>query len=529
MSRLIPPEACDVVVIGAGMGGLVASALLANAGLDVLVCDPQPRAGGYLAGFRHKDFVFDSAIHWLNQCGPGGSVYRILDFLGEDHPKCQPLKEIRRYKGQTFDELLTDDPDVLKRDWLERFPGEREGIERFFRDAYEIGQGMMNLARLMRTPASMNLFELALSGIRLGLYSRPFLSKYKLSGPEGLDLYFKEDGIKQVFATETDFMSIIVPIGWAYHHDYQAAPEGGSQAFPRWLVKHVEANGSRVMLGRGASRIQVEKGRAVGVMMEAKPRRNLPEQLVRCSHVIATNDILTLYKEMLPANTVSAARMAKLESMEMYSSSVTLSIGLNCPAEELGFGAEMMTLTRDDVPLDQQNCGEPELASITVLAPSVRDASLAPADKGTLTIYISADIEHGDYWKTGAGLERGDDYRNFKEAYADAVLKRVEREIGTDLRGHIEVLKIATPVTHWRYTGNHRGSLMGGRPSQPNFRNRVAGYRTPVKNLLLGGHWAEYGGGVPIAARAGSNAALLVLKQANRAEFRRLRAAMGGR
>jgi prolycopene isomerase len=59
---------------------------------------------------------------------------------------------------------------------------------------------------------------------------------------------------------------------------------------------------------------------------------------------------------------------------------------------------------------------------------------------------------------------------------------------GIDIRGHIDVMKIATPVTHWRYTGNRGGSLMGGRPTRPNLRNRVASYHTPVKNLLLGGH-----------------------------------------
>ena len=42
--------------------------------------------------------------------------------------------------------------------------------------------------------------------------------------------------------------------------------------------------------------------------------------------------------------------------------------------------------------------------------------------------------------------------------------------------------------------------------------NKVATYRTPVKNLLMGGHWAELGGGVPIAVKAGANAAMLVLK-----------------
>ena len=54
--------------------------------------------------------------------------------------------------------------------------------------------------------------------------------------------------------------------------------------------------------------------------------------------------------------------------------------------------------------------------------------------------------------------------------------------------------------------------MMGAKPGRANMRNGVARYRTPVKNLLLGGHWAELGGGVPIAVKAGANAALMVLQ-----------------
>jgi prolycopene isomerase len=78
---------------------------------------------------------------------------------------------------------------------------------------------------------------------------------------------------------------------------------------------------------------------------------------------------------------------------------------------------------------------------------------------------------------------------------------------------------VATPVTHWRYTGNKNGTMMGAKPGKKNMQNKIAHYQTPVKNLLLGGHWAELGGGVPIAVKAGSNAALLILKKENKKAF----------
>src|ERR1044072_534344 len=114
MQKLNLKPEYDVIVIGAGVGGLTAAALLSKAGYSVCVLEKEPHAGGYLAGFRRKDFRFDTAIHWLNQCMPGGMACKIFEILGSDHPKVVPQKRIRRYKGETHDYLLTNNPEELK-------------------------------------------------------------------------------------------------------------------------------------------------------------------------------------------------------------------------------------------------------------------------------------------------------------------------------------------------------------------------------------------------------------------------------
>jgi prolycopene isomerase len=216
---------------------------------------------------------------------------------------------------------------------------------------------------------------------------------------------------------------------------------------------------------------------------------------------------------MLPAGVIPPKRIHAFQAAELYSSCVTISAGLDCEPQSLGFGEELVFLTRDGISRKAHSSGDPQVAGLSVLAPSLRDPTVAPPGKGTMTVYCSANLDYGDRWKTGPDLERGDAYKAFKNEYAQVVLERVENAIAPGLRKHIEILAIATPVTHLRYTGNKDGTIMGQMPSRGNIRARVAGSRTPVRNLLVGGHWAQYGGGVPVAVAAGSNAALIIFKK----------------
>ncbi len=514
MRQTVPTEA-EIVVIGAGQGGLTAAALLAKAGREVVVIEPEYRPGGYLAGFTRRKFIFDSAIHWLNQCGSGGFVHKMMSWIGDDFPVCEPLHQIRRYKGDSFDYLLTDTPEDLLRQFKADMPGNDAGLDRMFRDARLIGKRMVQYADLMRSTETMGLFSKALYGMKMAVWGMPFARFYKKTAVEGLQRYVPSGRLGEIFASEEALLAVLVPLGWAYNKDFQAPPAGGSQAFPRWLVERVRGFGSEVVLKKRVEQILLEDGRAAGVRLESG-------ETIKARYVLAACDLETVYSKMLPEGVIPRDLLEKLNKAELYDSSVTLSMGLDCPAQDLGFGEEMIYLSRDGVTREELNSGDPHKSGLSILAPTVRDPSMAPEGKGTLTVYCPATLEYGDHWRTEGDLKRGEAYKAFKNDYARVVLDRVEATVAPGLQDHIAHLDVATPVTHLRYTGNKGGSIMAARPSKANIRARIAHYRTPVKNLLLSGHWAEYGGGVPIATKAGTNAALLVLKQEDKRAFKEL-------
>lgn len=507
----------DVVIIGAGISGLTSAALLSRAGLSVGVFEMDSRPGGYLAGFRRKDFRFDSAIHWLNQCGPRGLVTRVFDFIGNDHPTALSQPNIKRYQGDNYDYLLTDKPDDFKAELIKLFPHEQKGIERFFKDAKQLGKSFDGLPAYSRSLETMGFLEKLFYNMQRLEFAMPFIKHIRFTGPEGtvkgLQRYFKDPEMLKIFGSEEELLSALVPIGWAYYGDYQSPPKGGSQVFPEWLAYVVEHLGNDACYQCRVEKIELENGQAVGLSLDRKGEKIS----VKAKHIIAACDVETLYERMLPETAIPAVIKEKLNKAQLYSSAVTVSLGIDCPVEELGLDDAMLFIVRDDVKRTEHNSGDPHKAGISVLAPSFRDPSLAPVGKGTMTIYCYATFDQNDRWKTevdaNGKIVRGEAYKQFKQEFADILIDRVEKKLGKDIRSHIEYCDIATPITHWRYTGNRNGSLMGARPGKANMQAKIAGHRTPVKNLWLSGHWADLGGGVPIAVKTGMNAALLVMKQ----------------
>lgn len=507
----------DVIVIGAGIGGLTTAAVLARSGKRVCVLEMDARPGGYLAGFQRKEFRFDTAIHWLNQCGEGGLVHRIFEWLGNDFPRVADQKMIRRYKGESFDYILTNNPDELRDTWIREYPHEKKGIERFFADARKLGKAFKKMGTQFRSAETMGPAGRMAYGLKMLQFGIPFMRFLRYSGNEGirkgLNRYFKDPALHNVFCSEPDLLSCLVPVGWAYYVDYQLPPRGGSQVFPEWLVHLLQELDGQIFYRCRAERICIESGQSRGVEFLHRGKK----YRYSSRYVIAACDVETLYEKMLPQGTIPDAFLKKLRSASLYASSVTVSLGLNCCPSLLGFGEELLFISKDNMARKSHSEGPPDQVGISVLAPSLRDPSLAPEGMGTLTMYAPADFGYADFWQTEEGAEgerkRSGAYEAFKQQYAGILIARVEAALGIQLTPHIVYCDIATPITHWRYTGNKNGSIMGARPGWENIRAGIAHHKTRIANLYLSGHWAELGGGVPIAVKSGFNAALLVLKK----------------
>ena len=121
-----------IVVIGAGLGGLVSAAYLSGYGFDVTLLEQHSIPGGYATSFDREDFTFDVSLHAT--VAEHGMPQMILNDLGIwDKLKVAYTPELRRIVTPKFDVTLpAKDPEGVKKELSQVFPYEKQGIYNFY-------------------------------------------------------------------------------------------------------------------------------------------------------------------------------------------------------------------------------------------------------------------------------------------------------------------------------------------------------------------------------------------------------------
>lgn len=130
----------DLVVVGAGLGGLAAASLASKAGKKVLVLDPGERPGGVLAGMRKKDFLFYPGPFLSFGVDRDGPLQQLFASLGISQaaslrsPCYQVALPDRRIT------VFTEQAETLE-ELRREFPHEIDTIARFYRNLHRIAAG----------------------------------------------------------------------------------------------------------------------------------------------------------------------------------------------------------------------------------------------------------------------------------------------------------------------------------------------------------------------------------------------------
>jgi phytoene dehydrogenase-like protein len=487
-------EQKSVIIIGGGIAGLSAGCYARMNGYRTTLFETHSIPGGLCTSWERKGYIFDGCLHYLF-----GS--------GEDQPFNQMWRELgaaqgRRMINHAEYQRITDgeqtlivyaDPDRLQDHMIALSPADAPLIRAFCDGVRQFTRFDMS-AMYQKPKPLMNALDWRAFGTKMLPFVIPMLRW--ASVPTGdFARRFKDPFLRRAVAQMFSWAEAPVMMGMsllAYMHTGNAGfPAGGSLAFASAIEQRYRELGGDIIYNAQVEKILTDNGCATGV-------RLYDDSVHHADVVISAADGHATIYHLLDGKYVNRQITRMYDGHLPTLSQVQISLGVK---RDFTAMPHWTTYLLDDPAVVM---GEPH-HEIGVQHYCF-DPSLAPAGKSSLVVMLRSDY---DYWQRIYGRKV---YDTEQRQVSDTVIDLLERWY-PGLRGDVEFVDEATPLSYERYTGNWLGSTCGWlltRDTMPMLIQGVDKTLSGLANFYMAGQWVEPGGSVPLAAASGRSVIQLI-------------------
>ena len=478
-----PGQSPKVVVIGAGIGGLTAAALLAKRGYDVVIFEQAAVPGGCASTFKRRGFTFDVGATQVAGLEPGGIHHRIFTELGVDLPAASPCDPACAVylPGESEPISVWRDPHRWRQECQRQFPGS-EFLWQLLADLFEINWNFQARDPVMPPRNLWDLWQLAQAIRPQTVLTLPHilstvgtvLRTHKLADQRRLrtflDLQLKL--YSQVDAEETALLYAATALGVSQAPQGLFHLQGSMQVLSDRLLDAFRRDSGHLHLRHSVEQLQVTGNQVTGVTVRNQSTRQVwtePADYVVAN--VTVHNLVQLLGEAAPAG-----YRRRVDKLAEASGAFVVYLGVKAAALPANCPPHLQFLYDYDSPIAENN-------SLFVSVSRPGDGR-APAGQATIT---ASSFTHPRIWQQTA------DYSQLKQAYMEGAIDRLSQFF--NLSGTILHQEAATPRTFQRYTARAQGIVGGISQRLATFGPFGFANRTPVQRLWLVGDSTHPGEG----------------------------------
>lgn len=499
-------ENIDIIIIGAGLGGLTAGAYLSSKRLKVLVIEQHDKAGGFATKFKRKDFTFDVSLHNFGPLYDNLLIKKILTELNIiDKLDFIPFDNYQRMIFPETDLIVEKGVGNYIKILKKIFPLEGKGIDIVFNEMIGLKKEFDEIENL-DIPINKLEEEFPMLPVKFpSLVKLVFTTFGQL-----LEKNIKDEKLKGIIGAlwwlygipPDRVASILYSVPSMNYYDFSGGYiKGTSQRISDLLVEKIKENGGDILLNTKIKKIFINDNKAAGIVTDKN-------EIINAKFFISNITPAETFNNLIGEGKVDKNYLKKINRLQYSLSCIQLYLGLNCVPETLGFNNHNITVyTSYDQNENYQFAVNGDYNKIFYSATDYSNFNddLKSKNKGILNIMSLDSIKN---WENLSKEE----YKKKKTEVIDILIKRLE-DIVPDIKKHIEVAELATPLTVKRYTGHPDGSIYGtNQIVEQSGINRLSP-ETPIENLFLCGANIYPGAGFSSVISAGYKVSKKIIKE----------------
>jgi phytoene dehydrogenase-like protein len=496
-----------VNIIGAGISGLTVGSYLQINGFETTIFEKHSSSGGLCTAWKRGEYTFDGCIHWLFGSNRSNPFFRLwselvdIDSMQFVHHNVRMTIEVKENTNKFGDKIfrLYTDIDILRDYLLELAPEDSRMINKLIKamrmiQKYEMPPLVDKVIKLLplREKVAMikhlPLLAFILTWKNISNYS---FAK-KLRNP------FLKEAFEHLFdGDEIKLLILMVPLAFNDTHG-AGYPLGGSAPFSQKFEKRYLDLGGKIIYNAPVKKIFTKEHKAVGLLLENG-------DIVNSDITISAADWHFTVFNALDGNYTD--RIIKLlgeqKKLKTYYSIFMVALGVSGTFNHLPHFFRF--------PLDE-DLFSPDGSHYSRMEVHVYnyDPSLAPAGKTVIT--VSYYTIRGDYWIDLRDSDKAT-YDRQKNQLAKHIIDLLNNKVA-GIKENIEETDVITPATYHRYTGNRQGSVQGWLPAENLTSSSPIKMKLPgLENFYFTGHWAQPGGGLPVAIKTGRDITQVICRK----------------
>ncbi|WFA21083.1 FAD-dependent oxidoreductase [Paenibacillus mucilaginosus] len=507
----------DAAVVGAGMGGLAAAAVLAAGGRSVLVCEGSGELGGCAGSFRRSGYLFSAGATYGMGFEPGGLFQRLYRELGLPLPPLHPQSVIMDVHLPDRTVRYYQQKEAWFREIRRVFPAKAQSIIDFYEEVFGFSflleqiavhrpvlppRTFGDAARLLRMVDPRLLKRAPLLLQSLGQRLR----RYGIEREEAFVHFLNGQLIDSVQTTADECPVVLAYTALNVFHRGAYYIDGGLSRIALDLTEAVRSSDGEVRLRTPITGLRKSAGAEGG--WELRTRRG---EIIHAHQVVLGNSLHSFHGLLDEAERHGGPGFLSQEEEEARPAWSAFTLYMGCPADKVFPPVAADAADQAGAPpvLYHQfirSYGAPLAETNQFLLSISRPGDDLRAPAGHAALTASTHTAPDPWWSLGREA-----YERRKQEYADSILEGADR-VFPGFSDSLDVVLPGTPVTFERYTQRSRGKVGGYIPQGPLDLLRMSSAYSGVPGVYLCGDTVYPGAGTLGSAMSGWIAAERMLR-----------------